>query len=144
MNTQKVLVGGLGAGVVLFVLDFVTNTLLLGERWRAGMAELNPALASNMESTGTLVGLAVIDLVFGILLVWLYAAIRPRFGPGPKTATFAAICFWLLTGMVWTSVAVMGIISWGMYGLAAVTWFVISVVSANVGGRIYKESDTAG
>lgn len=28
--------------------------------------------------------------------VYLYAAMRPRFGPGPKTAVIAAITVWLL------------------------------------------------
>ena len=31
----------------------------------------------------------------GLLLVWLYAAIRPRFGPGPRTATYAALVVWV-------------------------------------------------
>jgi hypothetical protein len=27
----------------------------------------------------------VMDFVVGILTVWLYAAIRPRYGPGPSS-----------------------------------------------------------
>ena len=32
----------------------------------------------------------------GILAVWLYAAIRPRFGAGPKTAMCAGETVWML------------------------------------------------
>lgn len=30
----------------------------------------------------------------GVATVWLYAAIRPRFGPGPKTAIIAGLVIW--------------------------------------------------
>ncbi|MDQ6700121.1 MAG: hypothetical protein M3Z36_08035, partial [Acidobacteriota bacterium] len=36
-------------------------------------------------------GLVVIGFGVGIAGVWLYAAIRPRFGPGLKTALIAAV-----------------------------------------------------
>lgn len=42
--------------------------------------------------------------VQGIMTVWLYAAIRPRFGPGPQTAAMAVFAVWLVVGwlnMTW-------------------------------------------
>ena len=33
----------------------------------------------------------------GIGLIWLYAAIRPRYGPGPRTAAIAGFVMWLIT-----------------------------------------------
>jgi len=43
-------------------------------------------------------------LVLGIVLVWLYALIRSRLGPGPKTAVIAAFIMWfgvyLYTGAI--------------------------------------------
>jgi hypothetical protein len=38
--------------------------------------------------------------VQGIATVWLYAAIRPRFGPGPKTALIAGMGVWFLTSWI--------------------------------------------
>jgi heme A synthase len=32
----------------------------------------------------------------GILAVWVYAAVRPRFGAGPKTALRTGLMLWLL------------------------------------------------
>ena len=52
---------------------------LHGERGRADRKALNPIAAANMESTGALEGFAVIDLVFGLLLVLLCAATRNNF-----------------------------------------------------------------
>ena len=36
-------------------------------------------------------------VVMGIGLIWLYAAIRPRYGPGPRTAAIAGFVMWLIT-----------------------------------------------
>jgi hypothetical protein len=38
--------------------------------------------------------------VQGITTLWLYAAIRPRFGPGPKTAAIAGFAVWFLVSWV--------------------------------------------
>jgi len=38
----------------------------------------------------------IIGFIFGIVGAWLYAAIRPRFGPGPKTAMVAGAVVWFL------------------------------------------------
>jgi len=139
MNTQKMVVGGIAAGVVLFVLDFLSNTLILGDRMTAAMDALNPALAANMESTSALVTFAIIDLVFGLALVWLYATIRPKFGPGPKTAAIAGVYLWLVTGMVWASLVVMGLFSWGLWFMGGAAWLVTTVAATMVGGMLYNE-----
>jgi hypothetical protein len=38
----------------------------------------------------------ILDFIYGIVLVYLYAAIRPRFGAGPSTAVQAGILMWLI------------------------------------------------
>ena len=45
-------------------------------------------------------------ILVGIATVWLYAAIRPRYGPGPRTAAIAGFVMWLVTvaaHVQWTS-----------------------------------------
>ena len=42
----------------------------------------------------------IVLLSVGILTIWLYAAIRPRYGPGPKTAAVAALAVWLSGALV--------------------------------------------
>jgi hypothetical protein len=41
--------------------------------------------------------------VLGVTAVWLYAAIRPRYGPGPRAAIYAGIAVWLLAHL-WSGV----------------------------------------
>lgn len=38
----------------------------------------------------------VLDLLEGISIIWLYAAIRPRYGAGAKTAVIAAFAWWFI------------------------------------------------
>ena len=47
-----------------------------------------------------------LDLLTGISILWLYAAIRPRYGPGAKTATIAAFASWFIVSLedaIWCS-----------------------------------------
>jgi hypothetical protein len=44
-----------------------------------------------------------VTFVLGIASVWLYAAIRPRYGAGPKTAVCAGLAVWILAHL-WSGV----------------------------------------
>lgn len=139
INTGKVVVGGLAGGAVLAVLDFVVNGLILAEQNAAALTALNPALVENMESGGTVAAFIVIDLLLGILLVWTYAAMRPRFGPGPKTAALAGVQVWLVALLLYGSMTFLGMWTWGYLISAAVAFLVIMVIAANVGAMLYRE-----
>jgi hypothetical protein len=41
--------------------------------------------------------LVAITFALGILAVWTYAAIRPRYGAGPKTAICAGLAVWAMS-----------------------------------------------
>src|SRR5450756_346357 len=99
INTKKVLIGGIVAGVVMNAIDFVANMFILGERMKAATDAFKPGLADQMMQSSAIVTNIVMDFVLGIALVWTYAAIRPRFGPGIRTATYAAVLFWILAGV---------------------------------------------
>src|SRR6266852_8311674 len=111
INTQKVLIGGLAAGVVMNVIDFVSNTYILGARMKAESDAFKPGLSDQMMSGSSIAGYIVMDFVLGILLVWTYAAIRPRFGPGMKTAFYAALLFWVLVEISMSGYLHMGMMS---------------------------------
>src|SRR5688572_22100829 len=94
INTGKVLVGGLVAGLVMNVSGFVVQGMLLGKRMMDEMAAVAPSMATHQPGAGEMTGRVLTSFAVGILLVWIYAAIRPRFGPGPKTAMIAAAVVW--------------------------------------------------
>ncbi|HEY4658222.1 MAG TPA: hypothetical protein VIH11_01820 [Gemmatimonadaceae bacterium] len=140
MNTGKVVVGGLVAGLVMNVIDYVTNTYVLATQMKTEMDKLNPSLMTNMEGSNTMITWIVLDFVLGILLVWTYAAIRPRFGAGPKTAVYAGLLFWLIGGVLWASLTAMGMWSWSFFALAACGYLVNMLVSSVAGAAVYTET----
>ena len=90
INLGRVLIGGLLAGVIINLSEFVLNGILLEEEMNAAMAALNrPPIAPSM-----IIWFMIISFGFGFMLVWTYAAIRPRMGPGVKTAVCAATLCW--------------------------------------------------
>lgn len=90
INMGRVLLGGLLAGVVINIGEFLFNEVLFKEQMSAIFRRLNlPEPGSNF-----IVLAVVLTLCLGIVIVWLYAMIRPRYGPGPKTAICAGLIAW--------------------------------------------------
>jgi hypothetical protein len=139
INTQKVLVGGLAAGVVMNIIDFVVNKYILGARMMAEAEAFKPGMTASMNTTSVMVSYIVMDLILGIALVWTYAAIRPRFGPGLKTATYAAFLFWILGGVFFSGYLHNGMMSTGLWMSFAGFALVNFLVSAWAGAKLYTE-----
>ena len=94
INTWKVVTGGLLAGVVFNVIDFLINGFLMAQDFAANTARLglDPATQTAPDVITTWV---IVDFIFGFAAVFIYAAIRPRFGPGVKTALIAGVLLWI-------------------------------------------------
>jgi hypothetical protein len=143
INTQKVLIGGIAAGVVMNVIDFISYKFILGARMMAESEAFKPGISQGMMTSSAMISNIVMDLVLGILLVWTYAAIRPRFGPGMKTATYVAVLFWILAGIFLSGYLHMGMMSSGLWWTFAFVGLVNFWVSAWVGARLYSEDAAA-
>lgn len=132
--------GGIAAGALIWVLEGVASMMY--------MDQLEAALAAHdlaMEmSAGTMVLTVVVSLLVGLTLVFFYAAARPRFGPGPRTAILVAVVFWIGGFLV----ALLGYAMIGLYpGGLLVKWGVVGllevVVATLLGGWIYREEGAA-
>ena len=143
MNTKKVLIGGIAAGVVMNVIDYVVNVFILGARMKAESDAFKPGLADQMMGGSAVVNYIVMDFILGIALVWTYAAIRPRFGPGLKTATYAAVLFWILAGIFLSGYMHMGMMSSGLWLTFAFLGLVNFLASSWAGAWVYSEDSAA-
>ena len=76
INMMKVVVGGLIAGVVLNIIDGVLFGYVLKDQMAAAMTSINRPAMTNAQ----IPWFVFLDFVAGVFLVWLYAAVRPRFG----------------------------------------------------------------
>lgn len=145
INTRKVVIGGLAAGVVLNLIDFLSNGVVFADRMRADANMFKPGLGDQMAvmDGGAIATYVAMDFVVGLLLVWTYAAIRPRFGPGAKTAVYVAIVFWIFGAITTSGFMHMGIMSSGLWFQYALVWLVNLLLAVLAGGMVYKEDSTA-
>ena len=139
MNRQKIVVAGLVAGLVLNVLDFVTYWYVVGDALKAAMDAVNPSLSAAMLSTHAMVTGIVMDFLLGIILVWLYAAMRPRYGAGPRNALMAAFFVWLVSAFAYSILHTMGMMSMHLWLLMVCMSLIALGISALVGGKLYSE-----
>ena len=145
VNTSKVVVGGIAAGVVITVIDFVSNMFILGARMTADANAFKAGLGDDMAAMSgmAIAGYTIMNLVVGMLLIWTYAGIRPRFGPGPRTASYVALIFFTFGLILTSNYMVMGIMSQGLWLTYAAIWLVNLLVATYVGAMLYKEDNTA-
>ena len=138
INVGRVILGGIVAGIVINLIEGVMNGIVLVNQWSEQMASLNRSAAGSVRQ---IIALNIWGFAAGILLVWLYATMRARFGAGPRTAIVAAV-------FIWATICVMGNtvpIILGVYrldlGLIGMGYELPEMILAALAGcRIYKES----
>lgn len=137
INMGRVILGGLLAGLIINTGEFLLNGVLLNKDLEEMMKSLNkPAVGGSAIAVFVAMG-----FVLGILIIWIYAAIRPRYGPGAKTAVCAALIAWALA-YLYSAVgqAQMGIFPTRLLVIGTV-WGLVELVIAGVAGAwLYKES----
>lgn len=139
INTGKVAVSGGAAGIVLAIIDWLAMKFVMGPMIIADMNSFKAGMGDAMAAQSTFLPMLIMDIIMGILLMWLYAAIRPRFGPGMHTAAYAAIFVWLMGCFFNLNYGFLGMTPWNHWFAQAVIWLVTLVIVAGVGGRIYSE-----
>jgi len=139
MNVPRVLLGGLVAGIIMNVSEAGLHAGMLG----ADSAELyetfklpTPNPAANIPF------LVAAAFLLGITAIWLYAAIRPRFGPGPGTAILAGLAVWILAHL-WSGVYLgngfPGVFTPRLAWIPVVWGLFEAVLSTLAGAALYKE-----
>ena len=136
ININRWLLGGLVAGVIMWLAEGAASMLY--------MADMEAAMAAHglsmVTGTGTVLISLAVSLIAGLVLVFLYAAARSRFGPGPKTAAKMAAVMWL--GGYLLSILgykMMGLFPDRMLMLWAVAGLAEMVVASIAGAWVYHE-----
>src|SRR5688572_20860368 len=90
INVARVLIGGFVAGLVINIGESVFHAWLFAADLEAALARLNVPPVGG----GAIAIFVVLSFALGIATVWLYAAIRPRYGAGVSTALCAGAAVW--------------------------------------------------
>lgn len=137
INISRWLLGGLAAAVLIWLVEGAGAMLYMGD-----MQEAMNQHGLVMElGIGSWVISVVVSLVTGLALVFFYAACRPRFGPGPRTAVIVALALWvggylislfgyLMLGLFPTRM----LVTWGALGLVEM------ILASWLGAAIYREA----
>lgn len=129
--------GGLAAGVWFTLSGVVLGHLVYGAEYVEGYRRHLAAAPSGF----TILKNILIRLGFGLLGAYLYAAFRPRFGPGPRTALRAGAVLWLAAYLPLAITLVeFGILGGWRLEIGLPWTLAEAMIGCLIAGRIYREA----
>lgn len=142
INWGRLIFGGVVAGLIADILGWFVDGVWLAPRWADGMVALNHTAAFSARQ---IIWFDVLGLVGGLAAIWIYAAIRPRYGAGVRTAVYAGLATWLLTCLLpnLSFMYVTGLFARGLTLYTTLGGLVEIVVGTIVGAALYKEAAVA-
>ncbi|MFN2386317.1 MAG: hypothetical protein ABR576_08535 [Thermoanaerobaculia bacterium] len=137
INWGRVILGGIVAGIVINLSEWILNEFVMKEKWVAAMSALGKTGAM---TTNQIIVWNIWGFLAGIGAVWLYAAIRPRYGPGAGTAVKAGIAVWFFAHLL----AAIVMMNLGLFPrdlmMIPLVWTLVETILATVAGAwVYKE-----
>jgi hypothetical protein len=87
------------------------------------------------------IGFDLLGIVGGIVLIWVYASIRPRLGAGVKTAVCAGVAVWILGTLIpnLSFMVVTGLFAKHLALYTTLGGLVEVLAGAIAGAALYKE-----
>jgi hypothetical protein len=136
---MRVLIGGIVAGLIIDVAQWLLNGVFLGPDWREDMQALGRPIH---ESAGSMIFYILLGFGYGIMAIWMYAAIRPRFGAGATTALYAGLGVWslgyFLPLAMWLP---MGLFPAYLMAAVMVIGLLEILIATEAGAWMYREED---
>jgi hypothetical protein len=137
MNWKRIVAGGLAAGALIDIVEGGLSGALFGGQFESELAARG--LGLRLGAPGALF-FTLWGFVLGFVSVWLYAAVRPRLGPGPRTAVLVALAVWIVSGVLpHLRDATLGILSLNLslkFILLQLCW---QIAGTLLGAFIYRE-----
>ena len=124
INLSSVIKGGLLAGLLINVSEYILNMYVVP--------------IGGDDAGGSIAVWVVYAFVLGLLIAWMVAALRPRFGSGPKEAMCAGVTVWILhTLLPAIGVANMGLMD---FNVLALVWTLVEMgLAGAIAGHFYSE-----
>lgn len=137
MRARPIINSGLATGLILGIIDGIVSGW-----WLA--ADVAERLARSGLSISPLLGPYFIgaDFLLGIITMWLYVAIQPRFKPEPRTAIIAALIVFLLVRLIGFGHVVSGEETIRFYLFSAFGQLAGLVTGALIGAKLLRSSES--
>jgi hypothetical protein len=138
INLGRVILGGIVAGIVIDIFEGVLNAVVLANQWATVMTGLGKSGAPSIKQ---IIAFNVWGLATGIMIVGLYAAMRPRLGAGPKTAICAGLVIWATAYVLGSAAPVfLHIFPVGLVVTGLAVALVETMIAGVAGAYFYKEN----
>jgi len=138
INLNRVILGGIVAGIVIDVFEGILNGAILSSQWTEVLTGLGKSVTMSAKQ---IIAFNAWGFAVGILTVGLYAAIRPRFGAGPRTGVIAGVAVWALAFVMGDATPVfLHIFPVGTMATSLVVEAVAMAIAGLAGAAVYKET----
>ena len=134
VNWARAVVGGLVAGLIINAFEYGGHRLILDDAWTAAFRTLGKTPTGwSMFIPG--------NFVVGILMVWLYARLRPRYGGGPGTALRSGLAIWAIFWVIpMMAIMPMDLFPNSLLATVIALGFVDASLAVLLGAWIYREA----
>jgi hypothetical protein len=137
VNLGRVILGGIVAGIIINISEFVLNEKVLKNDWDTALK----AMGKSMSGDSAILIWILFGFALGIGAVWLYAAIRPRYGAGAGTAVRAGIAVWFFESLLATvAQANLGLFPKNILMTATIWGLVELIIATVIGAWLYREA----
>ena len=139
IKTMRMFLGCLAMGVAFIVVEIILEGLV-NAVFKLNEKDVLIELYPNITLSGTRYHIINFLYLFAFcfLVIWVYALIRTRFGPGAKTALIAGIIFLIANYLFMINNINMGIFPLKPCLFSAGFSLVEVLVSAVVGAKVYE------
>ena len=136
LNWNRIVLGGLAAGVALVLMDMITMGGIFNAQISAAMA----SIGLNWEDGGPadLAFMIAFNLIVSFFAVWLYAHLKTRYGPGPRTALIVGLVVWV-SGYVQEGLTLRMIFPTSVVGIVLMVGLVEALVVSQIGAYLYRD-----
>jgi len=136
INLKSVITSGLAAGIIISI-SAITMVPVVGNEMDSVLANRGLPPLSNLD----MVYFCFFSLIYGIFLIFLYAALKPQFKSKTKTAIIVSLIVWILANVISNAANV-------VYGFMPVKLTVIGIIwglmefllATLVASRLYERS----
>jgi hypothetical protein len=138
VNWGKFVLGALIVAVICFVSDGFLHQRVVNDQWEAVMAALGGTFPEH--SGFSMIWFAVFEAGRGFLAMYVYVLLRPRLGPGVKTATWAGVVTWVAFSLTGPAQFIpLGLYSESLWIYVSIYQLVFTIIAAIVGAAPYSE-----
>ena len=138
VNWGRFVLGALIVTAICFVSDAFLHQRVVAEQWQAVIAALG---ATVPEHAGfSMIWFVVFEAGRGFLAMYVYVLLRPRLGPGVKTATWAGVVTWVAFSLTGPAQFIpLGFYSTTLWFTVAIYQLVFTIIAAIMGAAPYSE-----